>query len=223
MDTSLIQKKIQPFQPALALDTLIGSARRRTIRQVCATVFVSLLVVVLAGKGGNIALGLFCIAFAIVLKVYAVEFFFNSYAHSRNADCSYMLASVLYRCTTLHPTAVFILSPFAADSNRCGISRLSAQAFLTQMTHSAQPLERSSEVRTFAQFVRLLHVSAFAQFLRESGVEKSVVLVPQRWRFAKARIAEARWWSHENLARTPVSQRIGHTARRTISIVLAVM
>lgn len=209
MDTSFIQKKIHPFQPALALDTLIGSAKRRTVRQVCATVFVALLAVVLAGKGGNLALGLFCIAFAAVLKVYALEFFFNSYAQSRSADCSYMLASILYRCASLHPTAVFILSPFGRWTlNRCGISRLAAQAFLTQMARSTQPLSLNlSEVRTFAQFVEeLLHVdTAFAQFLRESGVEKSACIGAAEWCEIreKARIAEARWWSHENLARIP--------------------
>ncbi|MEI6345890.1 MAG: AAA family ATPase [bacterium] len=209
MDSSLIQKKIQAFQPALALDALVGSAKRRTTRQVWATVFVSLLAVVLAGKGGNLALGLFCISFAIVLKVYAIEFFFNSYAHSRDADSSYMLASMLYRCTTLHPTAVFILSPFGRWTlNRCGVGRLPAQAFLTQMTHSAQPLPLDlSEVRTFAQFVEeLLHVdTAFAQFLRESGVEKSACIGAAEWCEIreKARIAQARWWSHESLARIP--------------------
>lgn len=209
MDSSLIKKKIQAFQPALALDTLIGSTKRRTIRQVCATVFVVMLAVVLTGNGGDLALGLFCIAFAMVLKVYAIEFFFNAHAHSRNADCSYMLASLLYRCATLHPTAVFILSPFGRWTlNRCGVSRLSAQAFLTQMTHSAQPLPLDlSEVRTFAQFVEeLLHVdTAFAQFLRESGVEKNACIGAAEWCEIreKARIAQARWWSHENLARVP--------------------
>ncbi len=208
MDTQIIYQKIRPFAPALALDALVGSSRRRTIRQICSIIFFAALLFVLTGKGGNIALGLFCISFAIVLKVYAEEFFFNSYAHDENADCSFMLASILYRCTSLHPTAVFILSPFGRWTLlRCGIDRISTQAYLSQMKNSAPLSLNLSEVRTFAQFVEeLLHAdTAFAQFLRESGVEKNACVAAAEWCEIRerARIQQARWWGHEQLARIP--------------------
>lgn len=213
MNPEHIQKKIKPFLPALALDELVGSARRRTIRQICSTVFVATLLLVVAGWGGEAMLGFFCLSFAVVLKVYAVEFFFNSYAQVEYADCSYALASILHRSLSLHPTAVFILSPFGRWTLlRCGIDRISAQAYLSQMARAAlgEPKHLSldlSEVRTFAHFVEeLLHAdTAFAQFLREAGVEKSVCIGAAEWCEIreKARLSQARWWSRERLARVP--------------------
>ena len=183
------------FLPAIFIDALCPSATRKLIREVLSTVFFALVIVILAGKGGDFGLGLFLIVFAITIKFFLLEFFYNSYFFAgdaggagdakASAGQSFPLASVLYRSATADPVAVFLLSPYGRWMlSRAGIDRSAAETFLkartTKLTLADLPAESGKNLADFAAVLWDADAS-LSQWFLQSSLDQETLVVVARW------------------------------------------